>query len=151
MHHPVHQIMTRQVVTVDSEATIESMRLLFERAGFHHLLVVEGGRVVGVVSDRDLLRHLSPWAGTLGESRSDAATLRKKAHQVMSRNIVSVGPDASIEEAVRAMLDARVSCVPVLDDERRHKGILTWRDILRWLAEHLEASDDADTATRDAA
>ncbi|GAB4543742.1 MAG: CBS domain-containing protein [Phycisphaerales bacterium] len=134
----VRDIMTRSVVTVNADATIDHMRRLFEEQGFHHLLVRESHRVVGVVSDRDLLRHLSPWAGTMGESKSDAATLRKRAHQIMSRGLVSVRSEQTVLEAIRAMLGASVSCLPVLDEHGRPDGIVTWRDILRWTADQLE-------------
>ncbi len=149
MHATVSDIMTAPVFTVTPEATLESMRRHFEAEGFHHLLVVERGKVLGVVSDRDLLRNLSPWAGTMGASRSDDATLRKRAHQVMSRSLISIAPDARVIEAIRTMLGSRVSCLPVLDEHGGCRGIVTWRDVLRWTSERL--SEEANGAERDAA
>ena len=146
MDPSVATIMTASVVTVTSDTTVDRMRQLFDAEGFHHLIVCERGRVVGVVSDRDLLRHLSPWAGTMGETRSDAATLKKRAHQVMSRGLVSTTPGQSISEAIALMLDARVSCLPVLDEKGGCAGIVTWRDILSWTAGRLEDERPRDAA-----
>ena len=138
----IHDIMTPSVVTVTSDTTVDRMRQLLAGVGVHHLSVWDRGRVVGVVSDRDLLRHLSPWAGTMGETRSDAATLKKRAHQVMTRKLVSTTPDTNIVEAIGLMLDSLVSCLPVLDERGGCAGIVTWRDILRWTAERLESDGD---------
>lgn len=147
MHSTVSDIMTHDVVTVGPDTTVDRMRHLFDAEGFHHLVVVEKQCPLGVVSDRDLLRHLSPWAGTMGSTRSDEATLRKRAHQVMSRTLVSLSKDAPVLEAIRTMLGERVSCLPILDEHEKCVGIVTWRDVLRWTAERIEESD----ARRDAA
>lgn len=137
MRSTVRDIMTSHVVSVTPDATVERMGALFDEGRFHHLLVMEHHKVVGVISDRDLLRHLSPWAGTMGESKSDAATLRKRAHQIMSRGVVCAEPQAPVLEAIQQMLRNRISCLPVIDEQRHCQGILTWRDVLRWTADRL--------------
>lgn len=147
MDRNVRDIMTTSVVTVSPEATLDAMRKLFAHEGFHHLVVVESGCVLGVLSDRDLLRHLSPWAGTMGETKSDRATLRKKAHQVMTRELVTATPDEPVIEAIKRLLLASVSCLPVVDADGNCIGIVTWRDLLRISAEHLESTPRLDPRT----
>lgn len=71
----VSEYMTTRLVTVEMDDTLDTVREIFDNTGFHHLLVVERGEVVGVLSDRDLLRHLSPYVGTASETARDAATL----------------------------------------------------------------------------
>ena len=130
----VGQLMTRRVVTVGPDDRLETIRALFARHGFHHLLVVDGGKVVGVISDRDLLRALSPALGTMSETARDAATLNKRAHQIMSRQIRSLTQDASLHDAMAAFTrEMGISCLPVLDANQKPLGILSWRDILRAL------------------
>jgi acetoin utilization protein AcuB len=108
---------------------------IFDAMKFHHLLVVDGeGRLAGVMSDRDLLKALSPYVGTAAENTRDLATLNKRAHQIMSHKPVTLPPEADISEAVKLILSARITCVPVVDAAFKPVGILTWRDLLRSLA-----------------
>jgi acetoin utilization protein AcuB len=128
----ISQIMTRHVVTVGLDDTVQTVRDLFDKFRFHHVLVVENTRVVGVVSDRDLLRHISPFAGKLSETPRDAASLNKRIHQVMTRQLVSASEDMPVEEAGLLMLHHKVSCLPVLSPDGRCRGIVTLSDLLRW-------------------
>ncbi len=141
----VDHVMSRSVVTVTLDDTLRTIRNLFERHGFHHVIVTDEGRAVGVVSDRDLLRHLSPYLGTFGERQSDTKTLEKKAHQVMSRSIIAIDSGSSLADAAAVMLDSKVSCLPVLVDGRC-EGIVTWRTILRWAVENGVFGDQREAA-----
>ena len=105
-----------------------------KRADLNHVLVIGSDKkLCGVISDRDLLRALSPYVGTPTETTRDAATLKKRAHQIMTRSPITLRPDASVTDAIQLMLDHRVSCIPVVDAEFRAVGIVSWRDILRSL------------------
>lgn len=124
--------MSRRLVTVGPDDSLATLRALFARHGFHHLLVVEGGQLVGIISDRDLLKALSPALGTWSETMRDVATLNKRAHQIMSRKVRSLNPGSSVLDAVRILADARnISCLPVIDAVGRPVGIVSWRDLLR--------------------
>lgn len=106
---------------------------IFDRLKFHHLLVVENGRLQGVVSDRDLLRALSPFIGTLAETNRDINTLERRVHQIMTRKLVTLTPEASVRDAIDVFLTHGISCLPVVDAQNRPVGIVTWRDVLRAL------------------
>ena len=124
--------MTSRVVTVDMDDRLSVVKDIFDAMKFHHLLVVDSdGKLGGVVSDRDLLKALSPFVVTAAETARDVATLNRRVHQIMSRKPITLPPDASIAEAVRLILEHRISCIPVVDAHFRPVGILSWRDILR--------------------
>lgn len=125
--------MTRSVCTVGLDDTLTTVRTLFSARGFHHLLVVDSDRLVGVVSDRDLLRALSPALGTYSETARDAATLNKHMHQIMSHTVLTLTVDATLEDAFEFFAKNRVSCIPIVDDHFKPCGIVSWRDILRIL------------------
>jgi len=133
--HPltVGQIMSRRVVTVTMDDTLAKVQKLFREFRFHHLLVLEERRLVGVISDRDLLKALSPAIGTLMETDRDRATLNKRAHQIMSRHPVSATADVPIETAARLLIEKKVSCLPIVTDDQTLVGILSWKDILNAL------------------
>ena len=126
----INEIMTRRVVTIGMDDDVQRVEDLFEEHGFHHLLVVEKGRLVGVVSDRDLLRNLSPFIGKLAEKPRDLATLNRRVHQIMGRNPVTVSPEMSVEAAAHMMVEQHVSCLPVMTKDGSLLGIVSSRDLL---------------------
>ena len=126
----VNEIMTRGAVTIGMDDYVERVKDLFEEHGFHHLLVLGKGRLVGVVSDRDLLRNLSPFIGKLTERSHDLATLNRRVHQIMTRKPVTVSPEMSVEAAADMMLQQHVSCLPVVTEDGNLVGIVSSRDLL---------------------
>jgi acetoin utilization protein AcuB len=128
------EIMTRRVVTVELDDSLATVKQIFDSLRFHHLLVVGSDKkLCGVISDRDLLRAISPYVGTVSETARDSATLNKRAHQIMTRAPLTLGPDASVADAIQLFLGHRVSCIPVVDEGSRTLGIVSWRDVLRSL------------------
>ncbi|MBX3374197.1 MAG: CBS domain-containing protein [Phycisphaeraceae bacterium] len=128
----VDRIMTRHTITVGLDDTLEHIRGIFQKAKFHHVIVLDQGRIAGVISDRDLLKNLSPFIGQrLMERVQDVNTLRRRAHQVMTRSPVTVPGSARVQIAAALMLRERVSCLPVVDASGRLIGIVTSRDLLR--------------------
>ena len=130
----IKQIMSQTVVTVEMDDSLHIVKEIFDNIRFHHLFVVESGRLFGVISDRDLLKVLSPNIDSLAETSKDRAELNKKAHQIMTRKPVTLGPEAGIYDAIDIFNDKSISCIPIIDDQRRPIGVVSWRDILRVLA-----------------
>jgi acetoin utilization protein AcuB len=131
----VSDIMTARIVTVEMDDRLEVVKEIFDTVKFHHLLVVDERRKLsGVVSDRDLLKALSPYVGSAAETARDVATLNKRVHQIMTRHPITLHPQAEITEAVSLLLTHSISCIPIVDGEHKPVGILSWRDLLRSLA-----------------
>ena len=126
----VANIMTRRVVTVSMDDSLDYINSVFQSTGFHHVVVLERGTLAGVISDRDILRHVSPFLGKLSELPRDVSTLEKKAHQIMTRKLITISPESSISEAAEVLLRNKVSCLPVVDDGGNLKGIITSKDLL---------------------
>ena len=110
----IGSIMTRDVVTVDMDESLRVIGEIFAAKRFHHLLVLEEDQLRGVISDRDLLKASSPFLHTLTEQLRDVAILNKRAHQIMSRQPVTIAPETNLADAVRLLLQEDVSCLPVL-------------------------------------
>ncbi len=105
----VRDIMTPHTHTLHPDDSLRTAASLFEREHFHHAVILEHGRVFGVVSDRDLLKAISPFVGNpILERLQDVSTLKKRVHQIMSRKPVTVGPECSIAAAAERMLTQRV-------------------------------------------
>jgi acetoin utilization protein AcuB len=139
----VKSIMTSEIVCVDMDDSLGFIRGLFASHQFHHLLVVEHGKLVGVISDRDLFMAISPNVGTVAANKRDEATLYKRAHQIMTRRPLTISEDATLYEAVDIFLAEGISCLPIIDNQLKPMGIITWRDILKVISEryHRKVGD----------
>ena len=134
MHMSLAGAMTTRLVTVEIDDPLEVVKQIFDSVKFHHLLVVDSAtKLCGVISDRDLLRALSPYIGTASENARDTATLKKRVHQIMTRQPVTLPPEATVADAVKVFLEHRVSCIPVVGPGFKAVGIVSWRDVLKSL------------------
>jgi acetoin utilization protein AcuB len=126
----IEKIMSQPVVTVTLDDTLRLVKEVFENAKFHHLLVVDKGKLYGVISDRDLLKYISPFIGTIQETAHDKFTLNKKVHQIMSRKPITLTPSADVYEAISLFNQHNISCIPIVNENGTPVGIVSWRDIL---------------------
>ncbi|ADZ89937.1 CBS domain-containing protein [Marinomonas mediterranea] len=126
----VQDVMVKEVVCVEMDARLPEVKTLLQNRGFHHLPVVEQGKLVGIISDRDILRLVSPFVGKVNEQTRDLDTLNRAAHQVMTRQPITVKANAEVSDVVNWMLKVSISCVPVIDDDEAVIGIVTWRDLI---------------------
>ena len=129
----VNEIMTTKVITIKMDDTLGQIQKIFEKHKFHHLLIVEDEELIGIISDRDVLKEISPHVNTISEDSRARQTLKKKAHQIMSRKPITVEPDTLVDDAARIMLKKNISCLPVVSPSGNLDGILSWKDILKCL------------------
>lgn len=127
----VKDIMTGEVKTVTLDHTIYDVKMIFDNTDIHHVVVVEEGEIYGILSDRDILKCISPYQNTVAETERDLFPLKKKVHQVMTRNPVTVLASSSVKDAAKLILDNKLSCLPVIDENNKLTGMLSWKDILR--------------------
>jgi acetoin utilization protein AcuB len=130
-------IMTKEVMTAEMDTLLTDICRMFDEEKFHHLVVIEDDELRGVISDRDLLRALSPFLNTAAEQNRDLATMRRRAHQIMSRNPVTVAEDATVDDTAQLMIRENISCVPVMSSDGHVEGIVTRTDLLRAYSGHL--------------
>ncbi|MGU5684872.1 CBS domain-containing protein [Aeromonas allosaccharophila] len=126
----IRDIMTTRVATVSMDDRLSVIKDIFEQAHFRHLLVLEEGELVGVISDRDLFRAISPYLDSEAEMNRDTETLTKRAHQIMSRQLITIASHLTVRDGVKLMLEKGVSCLPVLENGAL-VGIISWKDFLK--------------------
>ena len=126
----IRDIMTTRVATVSLDDRLSVIKDIFEQAHFRHLLVLEEGELVGVISDRDLFRAISPYLDSEAEMNRDTETLTKRAHQIMSRQLITIASHLTVRDGVKLMLEKGVSCLPVLENGAL-VGIISWKDFLK--------------------
>jgi len=138
----IEKIMSKSIVTVELDDSLKVVKDIFDNTPFHHLLVVESGKLFGVISDRDLLKTLSPNIGTIAETVKDMAALNKKVHQIMTRKPVTLTSKAGIYDAIETFNNNDISCIPIVDGKRKPIGIISWRDILKAIEPNLNQNSN---------
>lgn len=134
----IASVMTRRVVSVQMDDSLGVVKQIFEASGFHHLLVVENDELVGIVSDRDYLKAISPFLDSITERIRDRATLDRKVHQIMTRDVITLGVNDTMVKAIDLFNQHKISCLPVLDEHRKPVGVISWRDIFRYFGASVE-------------
>lgn len=129
----VRDIMETKLVTISASERLSMVEDIMTLGRVRHMPVVQGGELVGVVSERDLLRAS---LSELSEHRD--AERRMFLHvveisRVMSSPPVVIGPDATIREAALLMADRKIGCLPVVEGNQL-VGLITETDVLRWVA-----------------
>lgn len=127
----IKEIMTERVVTVEMDDPLTVVKEIFDNCQFHHLLVIDHEKLVGVVSDRDLLRAVSPYLGTAAENTRDMQTLNQRVHQIMSRKPVTLETEATVADAIDVFNTEKISCIPIVDAQEAPLGIVSWRDVIK--------------------
>jgi acetoin utilization protein AcuB len=128
----VEDRMTRAVVTVGWEASVESAWNLMRAGKLRHLPVLDGaGRLIGIVTDRDLRYAILDPAlqEHLGEERQ-AALQRLRVRDIMTWGVLTVRPETGIREAARLMHERKIGSLPVVRNDKV-VGILTEADVVK--------------------
>jgi CBS domain-containing protein len=129
----VRDIMQTKLVTISAGDRLSTVEDIMRLGRVRHMPVVQGGRLVGVVSERDLLRaSLSVIAEHHDEERRAFLHVVEIA-RVMSAPPIVIGPDATVEAAALIMAERKIGCLPVVDGVQL-VGMLTETDVLRWVA-----------------
>ena len=128
----IASVMSSSVITMDVGVSLEQALSRMRDADVHHLLLTDRGLVVALVSDRNLIRAM----GVGPTSRDDASRYRRHpVFQVATYHLVTVEESASVEDGALLMLETGVSALPVVNETEHLVGILTSRDLLRYVAD----------------
>ncbi|MBI4523593.1 MAG: CBS domain-containing protein [Deltaproteobacteria bacterium] len=131
----VSQIMVRDPVTLECDDILDVADDIMALGRIRHLPVLQGERVVGVISQRDLFH--SALVKTLGFKHREQKDLMRtiRVREVMSQPVITIAPDAPVKEAALLMMEKKIGCLPVVEKER-FIGVVTETDILRYVVEH---------------
>ena len=126
--------MTKKPVTTTPDEYLGTVMAAMEKGGFRHMPVTKGGKLVGIVTDRDTRQHI----GFLEKTKVNAA---------MTENAVTVTPQTTLEEAAQLLLKQKIGSLPVVH-EGKLVGIITSSDILQAFLEVMGV-EEAGTARID--
>lgn len=125
----VKDVMVKEVATLDVNDELSLANDIMRLGRIRHLPVVDGTRLVGIVSERDLFR--SSLAQVLGYGGQTSREVMKAVplKDIMVREVVTVSPEMNLSQAVRIMVDKKIGCLPVVDHGRL-VGLITETDIM---------------------
>lgn len=141
----VKDLMKTRVFTVGQEDLVDRVFFLLHYEKIRHVPVLEGKKVVGIVSDRDMYKALGPRSRTAAIVHGDDSTslhvLPKKVRHIMRRGVITVGPEEQASRAAFLMASKKVGALPVVKGDRL-VGIITGTDIMMAFA-RIEARSEA--------
>jgi CBS domain-containing protein len=125
----VKDIMVKEVATLDVNDELSLANDIMRLGRIRHLPVVDNTRLVGIVSERDLFR--SSLAQALGYGTQDTRDLMKtvRLKDIMVTGVITIPPDTEVCEATKIMIEEKIGCLPVVEDNRL-VGLITETDIL---------------------
>ena len=130
---PISQLMTTHVRTLAVDAKPSEARRVLSQERIHHLPIVENGKLVGLISSRDLVELLRDAKAGSAESVDQVLDRSSSVAKLMSTPLVTLRPDDPVDRAIELIADGTIHSVLVLDAERRLVGILTDTDLLDYL------------------
>ena len=140
----VEDLMTKKVFTVEPQDMIDRVFFLIHYEKVRHLPVVEKGKVIGIVSDRDLYKALGPKSNSnsiAAEGTTELHVLPKKVAHIMHRGVITVQTDTYASKAASLMAENKIGALPVVDNKNKLVGILSATDILKVFAKLEGASE----------
>ena len=126
----VRDLMTTSPITVSPETPVLDARQIMIDKRFRHVLIVEGTKLLGIVTDRDIRLNLPSPATSLSVWEINYLLARLTVASVMTKSLVIVSPRQDTREAARLMLDHKIGALPVVDGGQL-VGIITETDLLR--------------------
>ncbi len=132
----VRDFMTTPVLSISVDSSLLDAVLLLRRNGIRHLPVVEGERLVGIFTERDMLRFSPSLLMKISPDEYNAIFEDTPLEKVMTRDPVSVTPETPVRVAAAILQEKKFGCLPVVEGERL-TGIITVTDMLGALLQLL--------------
>jgi len=133
----IKDVMTTQLITIESTSSLDTARQIFEKNQIRHIIVIDNDKLVGILSNHDLLRV--SFGDTYGDDQAtvdDAIVNMLTVKDVMRHEPVFITPDSSIEDAIFILLNRRFHSLPVVENDSV-VGIVTTTDFLKLLVPDL--------------
>ena len=130
----IRDLMAQNPATLDRNETLDIPDAIMNLGRIRHMPVVEDGRVVGILSQRDLFRSALIVALGFGRKTTSALIKTIRVKEVMTKPAITITADAAVSDAARLMIEKKIGCLPVVENERLIV-LITETDILRSVVE----------------
>lgn len=133
--------MTKNPMTVTADTKVDEVAHLMKKHNFRRLPVVDGGKLVGFLSDSDLMRVAPSPATTLSRYEINSLLAKICVRDIMKKDVVSVNVDATIEEAALIMYKNKIGGMPVVSNMGAVVGVITETDIFKTFVDVMGLAD----------
>lgn len=133
------KIMSPTLITVETHTSLRQAQRILDQYKIRHLFVMDGKRLVGIVTDRDLRKAAPSSKSPLTTHEREEFMDELKVVEVMSRKLITASPTTTVREAAKVMVHEKIGCLPVVDGHTL-VGIVTETDLLEILVRGEEAS-----------
>jgi CBS domain-containing protein len=135
----VRDVMTAEVLSLDASDSLGLADDLMRLGRIRHMPILSGGRLVGVLSQRDLFRAAISSLLRFRTSTEKEWLAKISIREVMTSPVITVMPTTSVRAAVEMMVEKQIGCLPVIEDDSL-VGLISESDCLRYLARLLDIS-----------
>lgn len=133
--------MTKNPMTVTADTKVDEVAHLMKKHNFRRLPVVDDGKLVGFLSDSDLMRVVPSSATTLSRYEINSLLAKICVRDIMKKDVVSVNVDATIEEAALIMYKNKIGGMPVVSNMGAVVGVITETDIFKTFVDVMGLAD----------
>ncbi|MCF6150076.1 MAG: CBS domain-containing protein [Candidatus Kuenenia sp.] len=130
----VKEIMSTQLVTLSADSKLGFASDIMYLGRIRHLPVVNGKEIVGILTQRDLYKaSLTSIVTNWNENKVFLDSV--KVAETMTKDVISISSDTSVEDAAQIMIDKKIGCLPVVEDKNILVGLITETDVLQYFVD----------------
>ena len=133
----VQEIMRTDVAVLTPRASLRDAADLMHERDIRHIPILDGGQVVGIVSDRDVRCYLTELFRSEPETIPAQSRKSTPLREVMQSKPIAVDPSADVGEVIDLLLDFKIGAVVVSDSEGHLRGIVSYEDVLKALRDEF--------------
>ena len=130
----VRKKMKKDLITITKDERMTTARKIIKEKNIRHLPVVDGKKLVGLVTNMDIRKAEASPATSLEIRELHYLLDKLTVGEIMTRNVLTISPDISVEEATTLLYDNKIGCLPVVEDGNL-VGMLTENDVMEILIE----------------
>ena len=136
----VVDVMTKNPLVMTPAETIGQADELMAQNRIRQLPVVDGGALLGIITDRDVRSFLAQ--SSLVEPEERANALKTKVREIMTAEPLTLSPEDDLRDAVELLIEEKIGGIPVVDEAEGLVGIVTYVDVLRCFLNRLEEEQE---------
>lgn len=129
----ISEVMTREVVTIDVLAQMSEVRKILTTQKFHHLPVIDGASLVGIISTNDLIRVMQKLPSATTNDLNDSLDRSTSIEETMQTDLLTMRLDETVERAIDLLASGERHSLLIVDPEEALAGIVTNIDLLEYL------------------
>ena len=128
----ITEIMSSPPITGTLDDFLSEVKEILAVNKFEHLVIIEEGKLMGVLSERELLLAISPYVNSNVYTTRDLATLNQRVGQIVERHPLYLDDQSEVEDAIDMFDKNHISCIPIVDADFVPVGIVTRSDVIHF-------------------